>query len=164
MSLKDQTPVAQSKFIDLLKEEGVQYTVQTGFIRVEGPKGRRLYIANTQKVKRVDISGFKVKHGAHEPIGGEFGRVMQQLDFKNDEEVILKNFLDTVRYMMQLPPSETSRELPQRGAPIELASRRTEAPRPSAPASYSRAAADLPTLGEDRPRKKNRSASHPRER
>lgn len=114
MALKDMTPVAQEKLIAILKEEGVHYTEQSGFIRVEGPTGRRLYIANTQKVRRVDLSGFTIKHGAHAPASGEFGRVKQQLDFSLPEDKVLANFQQTVRYMMALQPSETARKLPER--------------------------------------------------
>lgn len=161
--LKDQNPVAQEKFIELLKKEKVPYTVQTGFIRVEGPRGRRMYVANTQKVRRVDISGFELQEGGVKPAGGKNGRVMQQLDFSQDEDTVLRNFQEGLRYMKSLPPSETARDLPNREKGGELASVHVMQPRPSAPPTPPRqqgrraAEQEIPTLGEEDGRSNRRT-------
>lgn len=107
------TAVEQGKFLDILKEMGVPYTEQTGFIRVEGPKGRRIYVARTKGVRRVDISGFNLEAGAVALDKDEAptGRVKQQLDFTQDEAHILSTFRKAVKHMMSLPPSETARRL-----------------------------------------------------
>lgn len=103
--------IEQSKFTQALKDMGVPYTEQSGFIRVEGPKGRRMYVAKTKGVRRVDLSGFTIDVGAVSPSGGEFGRVKQQLDFSGGEAATLQLFIKTVKHMMSLPPSETARRL-----------------------------------------------------
>ena len=148
-TIRELKAIPQEKFLEVLKKEGVPYTIQSGFIRVEGPAGRRMYVANTKQVRRVDISGFSLQHGGVTPLKGELGRVKQQLDFKHTEDVVLKNFADGLKYMMSLPPSETARKLPERKAPGEM-------PRPSAPDVFRAAAAKpIPTLGGNGHKKEN---------
>jgi len=97
--------VESSKFLTVLTELEVPFTVQSGFIRVEGAKGRRLYVAATKKVGRVDISGFEVDFGAKIPHCGPFGNVKQQMDLSPElgEEGILANFKALVQHMLLLP-------------------------------------------------------------
>jgi len=100
--------VEGSKFLAVLAELNIPHTVQSGFIRVEGAKGRRLYIAATKRVGRIDISGFEVDFGAKVPHCGVFGAVKQQMDLSNEltESDILSNFRALVEHMMTLPAIE----------------------------------------------------------
>ena len=97
--------VESSKFLAVLSDLSVPFTVQSGFIRVEGAKGRRLYVAATKRVGRVDISGFEVDFGAKTPHCGIFGNVKQQMDLSSElgEEGILANFKALVQHMLTLP-------------------------------------------------------------
>ena len=107
--------VENSKFVTVLDELNVPFTVQSGFLRVEGPKGRRLYVAATKKVGRVDISGFEVEFGAKVPHCGVFGKVKQQMDLSPEltEEGILENFRAIVTHMLQLQPVEKAPAKPK---------------------------------------------------
>ena len=100
--------VENSKFLAVLAELTVPFTTQSGFVRVEGAKGRRLYVAATKKVGRIDISGFEVEFGAKKPHCGEFGAVKQQMDLSPEigEEGILSNFRSLVSHMLTLPAVE----------------------------------------------------------
>lgn len=160
-NIRELKAIPKEKFTEILDKEKVAYTVQSGFIRVEGPKGRRMYVANTKGVRRVDISGFSLQHGGVAPMGGEFGRVKQQLDFNLPEETVLKNFWDGVKYMLTLPPSETARKLPEKKAEEPG----TEA-RPSAPGFVPKKAGPIPVLGhnghsKDKKRKRGAAQPHP---
>lgn len=100
--------VESSKFLAVLADLNVPFTTQSGFVRVEGAKGRRLYVAATKKVGRIDISGFEVDFGAKKPHCGEFGQVKQQMDLSLElgEEGILQNFRALVEHMLTLPAVE----------------------------------------------------------
>lgn len=104
-----------SKFTTILSELGIATTTQSGFIRVDGPKGRRVYVAATKKVGRVDISGFTVEFGAKTPHCGEFGNVKQQLDLDPalGEDGILTNFKALVEHMLTLPAVEKAPPKPK---------------------------------------------------
>ena len=63
-----------------LATTGLPYSKQSGFIRVDGAKGNRLYIAATKTVRRIDISGFECSPViAQVPHCGVFGNVKQQV-------------------------------------------------------------------------------------
>lgn len=126
--------VENSKFLAVLQELNVPSTIQSGFIRVEGAKGRRLYVAATKKVGRVDISGFEVDFGAKKPHCGEFGQVKQQMDLSPElgEEGILSNFRSLVVHMLTLPAVEkvkaTKKPKAPRAAKVKLAPGEVPAP------------------------------------
>jgi len=126
-----------SKFTATLEELGIPSTVQSGFIRVEGPKGRRVYVAATKKVGRVDISGFTVEFGAKVPHCGEFGNVKQQLDLDPSlgEDGIVTNFRALIEHMLTLPAVEKAPPKPKapKAVKVETAPGEVpEAPKPDA--------------------------------
>jgi len=66
------------------------------------------YIPRTQRVGRVDISGFEYPGTGVITLGDEaFGGVKQQLDFTGDEEATLENFINVLYHMTSLPPVES---------------------------------------------------------
>lgn len=90
---KNVTYVDQAKFLALVDAAQGKYTIQSGFIRVDGLPGCRLYIARTKRVGRVDISGFMLDGAGVTELGAEaFCRVKQQLDFSLCESDILATF------------------------------------------------------------------------
>jgi enamine deaminase RidA (YjgF/YER057c/UK114 family) len=87
--------------------------MQAGFVQVEAKKGRRVYVAKTKRVGRVDLSGFSVtdaEFGTMAHSAGKFGAVEQELDFRKQEgesdqtaeERILNNFTKILEHMKTL--------------------------------------------------------------
>jgi hypothetical protein len=118
--------------LEKAKQHGFQLADQKGFIRVEGPKGRRIYVASTKRVGRVDLSGVEVRteDGKHAlgfvaPHCGPFGNVKQQLDMSLGEEAILANFSALLDLMAALPP-------------VEKAQRKPAAPKADAPVGWTK--------------------------
>lgn len=110
--------VDAAKFETLIEASGLPYEGQKGFVRVDGPKGRRVYVASTKRVGRVDISGFEMEGpGYVTPHCGVFGNVKQQLDFSLDEDAILANFAALLEHMKTLAPVEkAARKAPEKKA------------------------------------------------
>ncbi len=105
---KDILYIDLSKFMAIIQASGLKATEQSGYIRVDGAKGRRVYVANTKRVGRVDISGFELATGAHVPHMGVTGNVKQQLDLSPTlgEEGILASFGNLLTTLKNLPPVE----------------------------------------------------------
>jgi len=125
-----------SKFLAVLADLAVPHTLQSGFIRVDGPKGRRMYIAATKRVGRIDLSGFEVDFGAKVPHCGIFGNVRQQLDLDPviGEEGILSNFRTAVELMLSLEPVVKVKAAAKPKAP-KAKKAGTTGPVPAAPAA-----------------------------
>jgi hypothetical protein len=119
-------------------KHGFGVVPQKGFIQVAGPRGRRLYVASTKRVGRVDISGFVMEGpGYVKPHCGEFGNVKQQLDFSLAEDAVLLNFEALLDHMATLAPVEKAERKP--------AAAKADAPKgwqkvPTAPAKADRKA------------------------
>lgn len=124
------TYIPTENLIAVLVAKGVPHVKQSGFYRVEGPKGRRLYVAATKKCGRIDISGFTVPFGAVPHFLGKFGRVEQMLDMSLPAEDIMTNFSALVDHMLTLPP-EVKEAKPK--AP-KAKKEKNEGQAPSAPA------------------------------
>jgi hypothetical protein len=116
------TYIDAAKFEQSILALGLKATVQKGFVKVEGPKGRAVYVASTKRVGRVDISGFEMEGpGYVTPHVGPFGNVKQQLDMSLTEEEILANFANLLTHMSSLEPVEKTARTP--------AAPRTDAPK-----------------------------------
>ena len=88
-----QTFATREQYETLLALKGLPHTIQSGFIRVEGAKGNRLYVAATKTVRRIDISGFEVSREiAKVPHVGVFGNVKQQMKMDGSSEDQLARF------------------------------------------------------------------------
>ena len=99
------TYIDAAKFEAIITRLGLPIKVQAGFVKVMGPSGRNLYVANTKRVARVDISGFTVEGMGAVNLGDlSFGGVHQALDFNQEEEVILANFEAIATHMGTLEP------------------------------------------------------------
>lgn len=96
-------PIALEKYESIIHELGFTLRSQSGYHRIDGPTGRRMYVANTKTVRRIDLSGFEVEKMKKEKV---FGRVTGQLDLDPTlgEEGILNLFRDTLKHMLTLPP------------------------------------------------------------
>ena len=97
--------VSRDLFEKAITEEGFSWLEQSGYLKVSGPKGHRIYVSRQKNVSRVDISGFE--HGAGVvPHCGSFGNVHQQLDMSDQltEVQILDSFRDLLRHMKTLEP------------------------------------------------------------
>ena len=102
-------PVAKfgtrEQYLAVLQRLGVAHQAQSGFIRVEGPKGNRLYVASTKTVRRVDISGFEAPITiAQTPHMGVFGNVKQQMILTGEAEKDLARFEELVGIMLNQSP------------------------------------------------------------
>jgi len=94
-------------FQDIIVKSGLQFEELAGFIKISGQKGRKVYIPRTQRVGRVDISGFEYPGSGVTNLGDDsFGGVKQQLDFTGAEEATLENFINVLHHMAQLPAVE----------------------------------------------------------
>lgn len=98
--------IPREEFEGVLKSLGVQWIAQSGFHKVLGPEGRRLYVANGKTTARVDLSGFVTDFGTKVPDQGVFGNVKQQMQFGETKEDTLRIFAALVEHMMALPPLE----------------------------------------------------------
>ena len=99
------TYIDAEKLEAIIKESGLPYAAQKGFVKVQGPKGRQVYVAATKRVGRVDLSGFETEWGVT-PHCGPFGNVKQQLDFSKDEADVLEDFRKTLEHMKTLEAVE----------------------------------------------------------
>ena len=94
-------------FQDIIVKSGLPFEELAGFVKVTGAKGRKVYIPRTQRVGRVDISGFEYPGEGVLDLGDDaFGGVKQQLDFTGDPEQTLENFVNVLQHMVTLPPVE----------------------------------------------------------
>lgn len=89
--------VKQDRFREVAKNLGLVVEEQAAFLKIQmGDKA--IYIAHTQKVTRVDVSGYTFQHPALTVITPErakemkLGRVRGQLDFTKGEDAVLEAF------------------------------------------------------------------------
>lgn len=110
-SSKKMTRIEQEQLRKIAKELHLRVTPQAGFVKVEGPDGRAVYISNANRVSRVDIYGFEVSLKGVKDLGkSAFGHVKQQLDFVGRQpNEIMKTFRSILTYMKTLPPVEHKR-------------------------------------------------------
>ena len=113
MAKPNVTYVPRELFENILAEHGLPTKVQSGFIRVEGPKGNRLYVAATKKVGRIDISGFEVAHLGQVPHCGVFGNVKQQMRMDGTEAEVLARFESLLRSLMTQPAKVKAPKAPK---------------------------------------------------
>lgn len=109
------------QYIEVLIAHGIDWTVQSGFLKVSLP-GARLYIANTKTVRRVDLSGFEIPFSrcvTRLPKGGTFGKVKQQMIVGEGPENDLATFEEVLLEAASLPAPEVKtktapvKEVPQ---------------------------------------------------
>jgi hypothetical protein len=98
------------KLLGIVTESGLKAEEQAAFHKVARPDGAKaIYIAKTQKVTRVDLSGFTLEHAAIKQITADeakelkIGRVRGQLDFTKDETVVLSAFRAALRAVKGRP-------------------------------------------------------------
>jgi hypothetical protein len=111
------TYLPREKYEAIMTKLGISWTEQSGFLKAEPVKGRRLYVAATKKVGRVDLSGFEFAHGTKRPDQGPFGRVLQQLDVTGTEEEVLARFEAIAAHLLTLQPEEKAPKAPKAKAP-----------------------------------------------
>lgn len=124
----------KEQYLAVLADLGLSHTEQSGFIRVEGAKGRRLYIAATKTVRRVDLSGFEMdlkEEITKVPHCGVFGNVKQQMVVGTGPEGDLERVREVLAHMATLPAIEKAPAKPK--APKAKAAK-TEGAVPAAPA------------------------------
>lgn len=98
---------SKEAYLDILAKHMIPYKVQSGFLRIDGPAGSRLYVANTKTVRRVDISGFETSWTiAKIPHCGPFGAVKQQLQMDGSVEEQLARFELLVHDLLSQPAKE----------------------------------------------------------
>lgn len=117
------TYIDAAKFEAIILASQLPYAEQRGFVKVQGPTGRAVYVASTKRVGRVDISGFEVPYGV-EPHCGVFGNVRQQLDFSKTEQEVLLAFEQLLADL-------------KAQAPVEKKQRKPSAPKADAPKGWS---------------------------
>lgn len=102
---KDITYVSQESVIAVLtSKSGLQFEEKKGWLKVMGAKGRNIYVPQTKRVGRIDISGFEAEPTlAKVPHCGVFGNVKQQLRMDGDEAQILARLGLVIDLMLSLP-------------------------------------------------------------
>jgi hypothetical protein len=105
-------------FQEIIIKSGLPFEELAGFVKVSGQKGRKIYIPRTQRVGRVDISGFEYPGRGVVALDDDdrWGSVTQQLDFSGDQEETLENFVAVLEHMAKLPPVESRTRSPQGSA------------------------------------------------
>lgn len=99
------TYIPSEKLLAVLTTRNLVHSTQSGFLKVEAAKGRLIYIANTKRVGRVDISGFEVSASIGKtPHCGPFGRVKQQLRMDGTEAEVLTRFEALLTELQAQPP------------------------------------------------------------
>ena len=96
--LEDKSPVPEGY-------TGRAALIQKGFIKVPGAKGRAIYVAKTQEVGRIDVSGFESETPGLVNLGDDsFGAVKQQVNMGLPEDEILLNLELLIDHMFTLEP------------------------------------------------------------
>lgn len=110
--------VKVEKLMEIVEELGLSAEPMSAYYKVAcGDKA--VYITRTQKVSRVDLSGFTIKHPAVKELSEEdaralkLGRVRAQLDFSKSEERVLEAFRSSLAMMKHMAGDE---EIPTLGA------------------------------------------------
>lgn len=95
-------------YIKSIEAAGLSYIKQSGFLKVEAATGRRLYVAATNSVRRVDVSGWE--HGlgtlTRTPKDGPFGQVKQQMVVGTGAAEDIARFETLLAHMLTLPAIE----------------------------------------------------------
>lgn len=91
--------------------EGVTVGPLSGFIKVEGPGGQRIYVQKAHTVRQVDLSGFGKGLPGTVPLPSPNGRVEAQLDL-SDPEAAIKRYEELVALLPTLPKMVQARKAP----------------------------------------------------
>lgn len=85
-----------------------------GWLKVEGPKGAKVYIAQQEVPGRIDLSGFSVD-GCFVPIDPDKpnGAVTGHIDLTRSEEEVLEGFRNA---LLRLADAEYVRKSPRKGS------------------------------------------------
>jgi len=124
----------------VIKELDLTFTEQSGFLKVEAAKGRRVYVAATKSVRRVDLSGWEATGSLAVPHRlGKFGQVTQMMNLEGtpDEQII--TFRNVLVAMKQLTAVEKAPKAPK--AKKEKGAKKTWGT-PQAPAPTTQTIAD----------------------
>ena len=91
-----------------IADAGLSYTEQSGFLRVDGASGRRLYVASTKTVRRIDISGWEFALGrlTKPPHTTITGNVKQQMVIGLGADADLEKFTELLAHMKSLAAVE----------------------------------------------------------
>jgi len=96
--------ISPDSFTGVLDAMQVPYVVQSGFVRVEGPEGRRMYVGRGRITTTVHLSGFTSEHGARDLQKSPSARVQQEMDWPAGLSAVeqLRLFRDLVAFMLSL--------------------------------------------------------------
>jgi hypothetical protein len=103
--------------MEIVTELGFEVEPKASFWKVAAG-GRAIYVAKTQKVSRVDISGFDFKHPAVKHLTPEeahekkLGRVRAQIDFTKSDDRVIEAFRTALNLMRHLAETENAGETP----------------------------------------------------
>lgn len=107
--------VRSERFVEIAERMGLKVEKQAAYTKISvGDKA--VYFANTQKVTRVDVSGFSFQHPAlkvltaEEAKANKLGRVRGQLDFTKGEDAVIEAFTTALSLMRHLAGA-TAKEL-----------------------------------------------------
>ena len=113
------TLVDGKKFIATAQKLGLKVTKQAGNFRIEGEdSSKRMYVPTTERVHRIDLSGFTHALATEIPEAKRpTGRVTHWIDFTQTEGKILRDFYKIAREVLagvkaQEPAVEQPAEAP----------------------------------------------------
>lgn len=117
MSKKSVTYIDAAKFESLIAASGLTFTLKAGWVKVQGPAGRAVYVPRTKTVGRVDISVGEVL-----PLEGvmdlgelKFGSVHCGLDMARTEDEILAAFAAVLEHLKTMTPRAIVRKRAPKG-------------------------------------------------
>lgn len=104
---KNITYIAFDAVMSLVAASGCPTTEKAAWVRVNGAKGRRLYVPKCKNVGRIDLANLNIEHEGVRDLGGEsFGSVTQQLDFGRPEADVLSALAHCLEMLAELPALE----------------------------------------------------------
>jgi hypothetical protein len=112
--------IPQEEMLQIARDAGCEVEEQKSYFKIQKPgvKDQLIYIAKTDKVARVDLSGFELKEpGVARYLGGEkFGRVHYQLRFDLPIDIVKIHFKKLCEGLGRWVPLAKSK----RGRPVGL--------------------------------------------
>lgn len=100
--------LSPASFTGILDAMGISYEEQSGFFKVNGPQGSRMYVGKGKITTTVHLSGFTAEFGARALEKSPSAKVTQEMDWPEGLGPVeqLRLFADLVKHMMSLAPQE----------------------------------------------------------
>jgi len=100
--------ISPESFIALLQKLGANYETQSGFVKVHGPDGRKMYVGRGKICGTVHLSGWTSANGDSEILAKSPSKLVEhEMRFDEQDAVSqLRLFARLYAEMMALPPRQ----------------------------------------------------------